>query len=359
MKILFVLELYYPNIGGIEKLFKSLAEKLVEEGHEVTVVTSRFDKELASGETIAGVRIKRLNIRSRFLFTFFGIFGMMREARNCDIIHTTSYNAAFPARLAGWLYRKKVLITFHEAWGKLWFKLPWANMVSKSLYYIYESFILHLRFHRFIAVSDYTARCLHHMGIRKSKISMIYNGLDYKQYNPEAYSPPEKFTFTFFGRLGISKGLDLLLESAPEFLSKHPDARLRLILPTRPKGFFRRIKKKLNSLPDKQYELYHNLSTDELQNSLQHSSCVVIPSYSEGFCFAAAECVALGIPIISSGKGALKEVVSGKYIEMDPFNPKGLTDALEKAFAGQWTEIPVKQFHFRDTVEAYLKLYEG
>ncbi len=321
------------------------------------VVTTRFDPELPAREIIHGVKIKRLAIRSRFLFTFFGIFGMLKEARNCDLIHTTSYNAAFPARLAGWIYRKKVLITFHEAWGKLWFRLPWANIISKTLYYAYEYFILHLGFHRFIAVSDYTAACLHRLGIRKNKISRIYNGLDYSQYNPKTYSPPENFTFTFFGRLGISKGLDLVLKAAPDFLRKQPEARMILILPSRPKNFLRKIKKKLKDLPEKQYHLYHDLPAGELQSKLQHSSCVLIPSYSEGFCFAAAECVAMGVPIISSARGALKEVVSGKYIEMEQFNVQGLADALEKARAGQWEEQPVKEFHFRDTVDGYLRLY--
>ena len=39
MKILFVLENFYPNIGGVETLFKSLTEQLVREGHEVMVIT--------------------------------------------------------------------------------------------------------------------------------------------------------------------------------------------------------------------------------------------------------------------------------------------------------------------------------
>ena len=138
MKILFILELYYPNIGGIEKLFKSLAEKLVEQGYEVTVITTRFRKDLPVREEINGVHIKRLRMSSRFLFTFFGVFSMLKEARHCDIIHTTSYNAAFPARIAGWITGKKVIITFHEVWGKLWFRLPYTNSISKILYYTYE-----------------------------------------------------------------------------------------------------------------------------------------------------------------------------------------------------------------------------
>jgi len=42
----------------------------------------------------------------------------------------------------------------------------------------------------------------------------------------------------------------------------------------------------------------------------------VIPSYSEGFCFAALEACALNIPVISSDMGALKETVSNKHLKL-------------------------------------------
>jgi len=44
MKILIVQEYYYPYVGGIENLFKILAEKLTERGHQVYVITSKFEK---------------------------------------------------------------------------------------------------------------------------------------------------------------------------------------------------------------------------------------------------------------------------------------------------------------------------
>ena len=84
----------------------------------------------------------------------------------------------------------------------------------------------------------------------------------------------------------------------------------------------------------------------------------MIPSYSEGFCFAAVESIALGIPVISSGKGALEEVVSGKHIVMESQDSKGLSDALEKAYRGEWIKKPVKEFPFEDTLRDYLGLYE-
>ncbi|MCK4570279.1 MAG: glycosyltransferase family 4 protein [Bacteroidales bacterium] len=359
MKILFILELYYPNIGGIEKLFKSLAEKLVEEGYSVTIITTRFRKDLPLNETINGVKIKRLRISSRFLFTFFGIFGMLKEARKCYIIHTTSFNAAFPARLAGWFARKKVIITFHEAWGSLWFRLPFAGFISKRLFFFYEWFILHLGFHHYIAVSDYTADCLARLGVKKHKISRIYNGLDYATYEPGDYTPPDNFVFTYFGRLGISKGLDIIPDAAQDFLESHPDAHLKMIIPKRPKGMYRKIRNLLKKIPANRITLLHNLRDTDLHKELHHSSCIMIPSYSEGFCFAAAEAIAMGIPLISSGKGALAEVVSGKHITMESQDGKGLSDALEKAYAGNWEVTPIRRFDFDDTVRDYLGLYQG
>jgi hypothetical protein len=66
MKILFILEYYYPNVGGIEKTLKDL-QALVKDNHEVMVITNRFEKTLESEEMINGVRVKRLNLKNRFL----------------------------------------------------------------------------------------------------------------------------------------------------------------------------------------------------------------------------------------------------------------------------------------------------
>ena len=112
MKILFVLEHFYPYIGGAEKLFYVLTRALAKKGHEVVVVTTRFDRQLSSKEIHQGVTILRVNCWNRFAFTFLSIPTILREARNCSIIHTTTYNAALPAILAGQIRRKPVYVTF-------------------------------------------------------------------------------------------------------------------------------------------------------------------------------------------------------------------------------------------------------
>ena len=103
--------------------------------------------------------------------------------------------------------------------------------------------------------------------------------------------------------------------------------------------------------------LKHHLPFETLKQSIATSDCVIIPSYSEGFCFAAVETIALGTPLISSNQTALKEVVSGKFIKMDNLSVAALVTAMDKARKGEWSKSPIKQFRLSDTIAAYKKLY--
>ncbi len=358
MKILFVVEHFYPYIGGAEKLFFELAKTLATKGHQIWVVTTQHEEQLALDEKIEGINIKRIPCRNRFLFTFLSLSTILRIAKDCDVLHTTTYNAALPAWLAGKLKGKRVIITFHEVWGNLWWRLPYLNFFQKLIYYTYEQLILKLSFYKYVAVSDFTKKALADSGISANRISRIYNGLEYSEFEGYIHKAPKQFTYTFFGRLGVSKGLDLLLPAAKAFSDLYPNSRLKLILPKQPKALFKKVKSIIQELElENHVQFLHELSKEELYTEIINSSCVVIPSYSEGFCFAAAETMALGVPIISSQRGALAEVVSGKYLSFDVFNTKGLIDTLQIARKKEWQEIPKRIFPLHDMVREYLNLY--
>lgn len=360
MRILFILEYYYPNIGGVEKLFKDLAENLVVNGHEIMVITNRFDSSLKKEETINGVKIKRLNLKNRFAFTFFSNFGILPYVNKVDVIHTTSYNAAFPAWLTAKIFRKKSVITFHEVWGDLWKKLPYLNPIQKKLYSVYEWMILQLKFDHYIAISEFTKKKLIEHGIPQKRIELIYNGINLQEFKKKEEQEPEKFVFTFFGRLGISKGLDILIPAAKTFITKHPGCIFKLIIPKTPKGFYNELMDKIAQLQfGDNIQILHHLEFQELKNEISNSSCVVIPSYSEGFCFAAVETVALGVPIISSNLGALQETVSGKHIHMRSHTETELVDALERAINNDFDHIPEKEFKLQDSIKLYLSFYQN
>lgn len=358
MKILFVLEHYYPYLGGAEKLFQQVAEAFVQEGHQVAVVTTLFNQALPHQETINGVEVNRLACRSRFLFTFLSMPLVWKHASSSDVIFTTTYNAALPSWIVGKLRRKKTILVFHEYWGRLWFTLPYLSPIQRVLFFAYEWLIVKLSFHRYIAVSQSTQDRLIEVGIPSKRISQIYNGIDYGRFRPFRWEPAGDFTLLYYGRLGVSKGLDLLLPAWKAFKNDGHPGQLHLIIPKYPLPLYQQMLstiKKLN-ISDRDIQLFHELEQETLFTKVSKAHAVIIPSYSEGFCFVAAETMAIGTPIISSGKGALKEVVSGQFIELDQLKTDTIVQALKKASEGRWTSSPRNRFPLTQAKQAYLKL---
>ncbi len=360
MRILFVLEYYYPHVGGVEKLFKDLTEALSKEGHEVLVITNKHKQGLQNAEVINGVHIKRLNFKNRFLFTILSLPSILKHAKKYDLIHTTSYNAALPASLAGIFFNKKVIITFHEVWGPLWFKLPYLNLIQKWLFYLYEKLILKLPYHQLIAVSDATKNNLIKHGISPKKVKRIYNGINYKTEQPRHIPSKDQFIFTFMGRLGVSKGLDLLIPAAEKFISKHSNSRLQLITPDLPYSLHQKISKLISKHKLESKIFWHKtLKGEQLKKKLLMSNCVVIPSYSEGFCFVAAEAISMGIPIISSDQYALKEVVSGKFIKLKSLKTEEIYQSLCLAIEDKFENSEIKKFPLEESLKDYLMFYNS
>ena len=64
MRILFIAPSYYPHIGGVEYVVKSVAERLAKASHEVTVVAGEPNTDKPYEEVVNGVRVARWSIWS-------------------------------------------------------------------------------------------------------------------------------------------------------------------------------------------------------------------------------------------------------------------------------------------------------
>ena len=64
MRILSTLTYYTPHISGLTVYARRVLQRLVQRGHEVTVLTSRFSTDLPPREVIDGVNV----VRSPVLF---------------------------------------------------------------------------------------------------------------------------------------------------------------------------------------------------------------------------------------------------------------------------------------------------
>jgi glycosyltransferase involved in cell wall biosynthesis len=124
-RLLFVLEYFHPHVGGVETLFGELTAGLAQRGYDVTVLTCGLPG-APREERWRGVHIVREpvpSIAARYLFTLKAIPRAVRLARQADIVHTTTYNAAIPAWIAARLARRRAVVTVHEVYADQWNRL--------------------------------------------------------------------------------------------------------------------------------------------------------------------------------------------------------------------------------------------
>ena len=117
MKILTVLTYYRPHTSGLTIYAERLARAFAKRGHEVTVMTTRYDPSLPREETLDGVKIIRIPVALRIskgvIAPTFGLVATKLVAQH-DVVqlHLPQFDApgvALRARLFG----KPAVLTYH------------------------------------------------------------------------------------------------------------------------------------------------------------------------------------------------------------------------------------------------------
>jgi D-inositol-3-phosphate glycosyltransferase len=340
--ILFVLEFYFPHVGGLETLFQHLAEGLVQHGYRVTVVTlwlpGTDKRETHNGVGI--VRVKTPGFAQRYLFMLYALPTVLRKERVADLIHTTTYNAALPAWLASRIARRPAIITVHEVFAEQWQQLPGLNPLLGYAFRAFEWAILHLPFAHFIGDSNFTARRLQQrMRIASSKVSAVYPAVDYEFWDraqhvrrvlkDEVPGIADGPVYLYFGRAGLSKGLGYLIEAARIIQRARPDSHGIFILARDPLTPYERALRQIARYGLAEHVIVLDpVPRVELPGYLLAADCVVVPSISEGFGYAAVEAATLGCPVVTTTGHSVEEVLHDSARFVAPRDPVALAKAI-------------------------------
>lgn len=190
---------------------------------------------------------------------------------------------------------------------------------------------------RIVAVSKRTRdECSADYGIPGEKISVIYNGVDLDEFNPQLtrsrirnkLSLGENPVVLAVGTATIRKGVQYLLRSMLDVTGKLPEARLIVV-------GSRRYYDQLQSLADylgiqKRVIFLGPVAREELPFYYAACDVVAVPSTYEAFPVVVLEALASGKPVVASRVGGIPEAIEpGRNgILVDPGDTRQLSDAL-------------------------------
>jgi len=369
LTICFVVEYYYPHVGGGELLFQKLAEGLVKEGHRCSVITCRLPG-AERFDTVNGVDIYRVWVprwADRYWFTVLSFFPAWRIAKQADIIHTMSYNGAFSAWLIARLQKKPAVITICEVLGKKWMRLNF-NFLIGFLCKVIEDTMLCLPYDGYSCISKCTLNCLTDWGIDSKKLFLAYPGVSSQLFKQKSDRmavavretlgiQKDTFLYLYYGRPGIMKGLEYLIRAVPLIKKKIFDSKLLLILSKKPAFKYKEMTNLIRTLRLNNVMVKNSIPRELLPQYIQASDCVVVPSLNEGFGFTCVEACTMGKPVVATHVGSLPEIVYGKYVLVPSHDSEALADGVVKVYRGVYETGEPKSYQWENTIKHHVKAY--
>lgn len=161
-------------------------------------------------------------------------------------------------------------------------------------------------------------------GFPADQVRVKYNGVAVAAPSPDDPPPGSSAAFVYAGRLSHEKGVDLLLEAWGRTTTT---AELRFV-----GSGHRREAIERAARDDPRIVLVGQVDGDETIRHLREARAVIVPSvWDEPFGRVAAEALANERPVVTTGRGALSEIVDGSCGWVTGLDPRALARAIDEA----------------------------
>lgn len=319
MKILFVCESFPTSVnadftGGVEARDYYTACELAK-SHQVTVMTgARLGAK--SQESLSGIRVVRLgkavahqDRESLFVRLFLAIKILWAGIRaDFDIAVGTNF---FTQLLVGVFVLprgKKAVALAADVYLGRWSQL--ASRPTALLGHTIEWLVWKMNWAGIIAVSQSTADKLVSLGIKPSKIRVIYGGLDAKGYGRHKLAKTSTPQIIFAGRLVKYKRVDDLIKALSLLKRKLPAISLTIVGEGPEKDHLVALAQDL-SVADRVVFTGFQSHHSQVLALISQSSVFCNPSVVEGFGLVTLEALAMGTPYVNADLPVTREVTKG------------------------------------------------
>lgn len=289
---------------------------------------------------------------------------------NLDLVHFCHFNVP-------WLYRRKFVVTIHDL---ILFHYPTTkNTTLNKTYYLLKLAIYRFiiksaarRAKKIITVSNFTKQdILKELRIPEKKISVTLEGceLTFEKNVPETlnvnYRKIKPFLL-YVGNAYPHKNLEKLCQAFVLVREKYPD--LKLVLVGGDDFFYKRLKKFVRDNEIKNVHFFGFVSDEKLDIIYREALLYVFPSLYEGFGLPPLEALARQLPVASSNKTSMPEILGFSANYFNPEKAKCIAgtiiemiDSIDEWRAKVAKEGPkiLEKFSWLDMAEKTKKVYQN
>ncbi len=381
MRILTVLTYYRPHTSGLTIYAERLARAFARRGHQVTVMTTQYDKRLPREETMDGVRVVRVPVAVRVskgvLAPTFGLVATKLVWEH-DVVqlHLPQFDApgvAFRARLFG----KPAVLTYHCD-----LDLP------PGLFNRFVNLVVHFQNHMagllanhivtytqdYADHSPYLARFKHKLSAFLPPVELPAPLPGAAEAFAVAHATGERRpVIGMAARFAAEKGVEVLLDALPKVLEKYPNAQVLFagqyenVLGEQ--AYYERLMPRIREYQARgQWTFLGVLSPQEMTAFYPNLDVLVVPSLNstEAFGLVQIEAMMHNVPCVASALPGVRRPVQMHH--MGKVAPIGDSAALAQALLEIFAErekyrcdtATLANLYDPDTVaQEYEKLFEA
>jgi glycosyltransferase involved in cell wall biosynthesis len=340
VRICLVYDCLYPHtIGGAERWYRDLAERLVSHGHEVTYLTLRqWDR--GEPPAVDGVHVVAVGPRMELyrgdgsrrvlppiVFGAGVLWHLLRHGANYGAVHTASfpYFSVLAAAIARPLHSFRLVVDWHEVWTRDYWR-EYLGAVGGTAGWMVQRLCLRVRQHAF-CFSRLNVERLRAQGLKDEpeRLPGLYAGGQLSA-DPAAAEP----FVLFAGRHVPEKRVPALVPALAKVREQAPDIRGTIFGdgPERTavlQAIARHGLEEAISAPG-------FVEANELEPALRRALCLVLPSRREGYGQIVVEAAAAGTPSVvacapeSAAAELIEEGENGFVVES--VAPGVLADAI-------------------------------
>ncbi len=208
-------------MGGAEIHFHEIFKRIVDKGHNVTLVSHQF-KNAKQEEIIDGIVIKRIGNKYLFNRQFKNYYLKNLNPNNYDLI--VDDISKIPLNTPSYINKSIVGILHHIHGNSLYKEIP----LPLAYYIIQKEKQIPTNYNTvpIFTVSKSTSSELVDLGFPQNKIGILHNAIDHDLFEKINFEKSEIPLLVYIGRIKKYKNIEKVIDAIPHLKTKFPNVKL-------------------------------------------------------------------------------------------------------------------------------------